>query len=82
MTYTWNFDDNTMPTTFFNVLGDWSVSGGELAQTGSFADPDFPRILNENLAVEDFHLSVRCKLISGSTDRACCCFARSTATPT
>jgi hypothetical protein len=70
-TYRWNFDDGQMPAEYFNVLGDWSVEGGELVQSGSFADPDFPRMIIEDLAVADFHLSVRCKTDGGDIDRAC-----------
>jgi hypothetical protein len=71
MTYAWSFDDNTIPPSFFNVLGDWRVSGGELVQAGDFASPDFPRLVIEDLSAVDFHLSVRCKAERGDTDRAC-----------
>jgi hypothetical protein len=71
MTYRWSFDDGVIPPEFFSVLGAWSVDNGELVQTGSFPDPDFPRIVIENLSAIDFHLSVKCKPESGSTDRAC-----------
>src|SRR5829696_3807271 len=71
MTYRWSFDDGAVPREFFNVLGDWSVDGGELVQTGSFGDPDFPRMVIEDLSAIDFHLTVKCKPERGSTDRAC-----------
>jgi len=69
-THVWTFDDG-MPPELFNVLGDWVVQNGELVQRGSFADPDFPRMLIEDLSVADFHLSVKCKSDAGSVDRAC-----------
>jgi hypothetical protein len=71
MTYTWSFADQTMPATFFNVLGDWTIDNGELLQSGDFPSPDYPRIVIEDLSAVDFHLSVRCKTESGDTDRAC-----------
>jgi hypothetical protein len=71
MTYTWSFDDNSMPPAFFNVLGDWKVEAGELVQTGDFPSPDYPRLVIEDLSAVDFHLSVRCKVERGDTDRAC-----------
>jgi hypothetical protein len=67
----YTFDDGVLPAEFFNVLGDWSVDSGALVQSGSFPDPDFPRMVVEGFSVADFHLSVKCTATSGDTDRAC-----------
>src|SRR6185503_14015617 len=71
MTYAWDFDDGALPPPFFDVLGDWRVEDGALLQAGAFADPDFPRMIVEDLQFTDLHLSVRCRAESGSTDRVC-----------
>jgi hypothetical protein len=70
-TRSYAFDDGALPPEFFSVLGDWSVADGALVQTGSFPDPDFPRIVIEDLSVEDFHLSIKCTPTTGDIDRAC-----------
>ena len=71
MTYSWDFAEAALPPSFYSVLGEWQVGDGAIAQTGAFNDPDFPRIVIEDLQFTDLHLSVRCRPEAGSTDRAC-----------
>ena len=42
-----------------------------MRQLGSFGDPDFPRIIVEDLTFADLTVRVRCKPERGGTDRAC-----------
>jgi hypothetical protein len=60
-----------MPSPWFEVLGDWQIDNGTARQLGSFADPDFPRVILEDLQFTDLELSVKCRTELGSTDRAC-----------
>jgi hypothetical protein len=74
MTYAWTFDDEAageLPADFINVLGDWQVQGGALAQLGDFGDPDFPRLLLRDLTFTDFRFRARCRADAGDTDQAC-----------
>jgi hypothetical protein len=81
-TYRWTFDDGPAggaPSAFVSVLGQWNVQAEQsapskpnvLRQTGSFGDPDFPRILVEDLTFTDLTVRVRCRPESGNTDQAC-----------
>lgn len=78
----WSFDSDaagTLPADFISVLGDWKVaaegtapsSPNVLRQSGSFNNPDFPRVLVKDLTFTDLKLKVRCRPESGSTDEAC-----------
>jgi hypothetical protein len=75
MTYGWSFDGDpagALPADFINVLGEWAVQpDGTLRQSGSFGDPDFPRVVVRGLTFTDQTVRVRCKPESGDTDRAC-----------
>lgn len=81
-TYAFDFDDDdsgAAPAGFTSALGDWTVdedssapSGSRvLRQTGAFANPDFPRIVKNNLVFDDLSLKVRCRADSGSIDQVC-----------
>lgn len=72
MTYAWSFDaDGALPAPWFNVLGDWRVENGAVLQAAEHDGPDFPRVLLEGLQFKDFKMSVRCRMESGDTDKAC-----------
>lgn len=81
-TYRWSFDDaaaGALPADFISVLGDWKVEGDPTApsapnvlrQSGSFKNPDFPRVIVRGLTFGDLTLRVRCRLERGDIDRAC-----------
>jgi 3-keto-disaccharide hydrolase len=81
-TYRWTFDDaaaGAAPATFVSVLGDWKVQAeptapsqpNVLRQTGTFGNPDFPRIIVKDLTFTDLTVRVRCRPEAGSTDEAC-----------
>lgn len=81
-TYRWNFDESPagkLPEEFVSALGDWKVekeagaptTPGVLRQTGTFRNPDFPRVLVKDLTFADLTLRVRCRPESGEVDRAC-----------
>ncbi len=81
-TYRWDFDESptsALPEGFVRVLGDWKVETEATApsaphvlrQTGSFRNPDFPRVLVKELTFADLILRVRCRPESGKVDRAC-----------
>jgi hypothetical protein len=65
----------TTPAELVHVLGDWAVQQEEgqrvLAHTGSFEDPDFPRLLLKDVAFTNVHVKVRCSMRGGDIDRAC-----------
>ena len=70
----WDFDAEApgqLPSDFINVLGDWQVQDGALAQRGSFGDPDFPRVIVRDLTFTNFTYRIRCMVDGGDTDRAC-----------
>ena len=74
MTYAWSFDQETpgrLPGPWSNVLGDWRIEGGSVIQGGEFGDPDYPRVVFEGLQFTDHKVTVKCRLESGETDRAC-----------
>jgi hypothetical protein len=80
-TYSWSFDDDAsgeLPADFIQVLGDWQVNEGALAQLGEFADPDFPRVLIRDLTFTDFVFRARCRAEAGDTDQACGVLFRAT----
>ena len=81
-TYSWNFDGDAagaLPGDLISVLGDWAVAedGSSpstpnlMRQSGSFDDPDFPRVVVKDLDFTNLALSVRCRAESGDTDQAC-----------
>jgi hypothetical protein len=81
-TYAFNFDDDgdgAAPAGFTSALGDWSVANDDsapsgervLRQTGSFANPDFPRIILDELTFDDVTVKTRCRPDSGVIDQAC-----------
>jgi hypothetical protein len=74
MTYAWSFDQDApgaMAAPWFNVLGDWRVEDGAVVQAGEYGNPDFPRVLFEGLQFTDLKMSVRCRMETGDTDKAC-----------
>lgn len=82
VTYRASFDPSATPAfpgDFAIVLGDWQVSDDPsapsppsvLRQTGSFPDPDFPRVILKHTTFSDVDASVRCRAESGSIDQAC-----------
>lgn len=81
-TQKWSFDGNSvgeLPADFISVLGVWSVaaegsaplSPNVLRQTGSYGNPDFPRVLVKDLTFANLKMKVRCRPESGSIDQAC-----------
>jgi hypothetical protein len=81
-TYSWNFDGDAagaLPDDLINVLGDWAVAedGSSpstpnlVRQSGSFGNPDFPRVVVKDLDFDNLAVSVRCRAESGDTDQAC-----------
>jgi 3-keto-disaccharide hydrolase len=79
-TYRWSFDDaalGALPEPLINVLGDWRIEVADgapskvLRQTGSYKNPDFPRVVVKGLTFTDLDLRVRCRPETGDTDRAC-----------
>jgi hypothetical protein len=81
-TRAWSFDDDgsgVLPSDFEVVLGEWAVAsdGGSpsapnvMRQSGTYDDPDFPRVVVRNLAFADFNMSTRCIAESGDVDQAC-----------
>src|SRR5260221_11906319 len=77
-TYSYDFDAyaaGEMPNDFEEVLVEWEIASADqrklVRQTGSFGDPDFPRVVVRKLTFTNVHVKTRCKPESGSTDRAC-----------
>ena len=81
-TYRWNFDAGAtggLPGELANVLGDWKIAAESTApsgpnvlrQTGHYGDPDFPRVLVNDLTFTDLTIKVRCRPESSGTDQAC-----------
>lgn len=74
VTYAWSFDADApgaLPSPWFNVLGDWRVEDGAVVQAAELGGPDFPRVLFEGLQFTDLKMTVRCRMESGNTDKAC-----------
>jgi hypothetical protein len=80
--YRLGFDDapvGALPADMINVLGQWSVSADAsagaaakvLRQTGSFRNPDFPRVVVKGLCFADLSLRVHCRPEKGDLDQAC-----------
>lgn len=80
-TYRFGFDDGEgpLPSTMSNVLGQWSrvpdptapSAANVLRQTGEYGNPDFPRVLVNDLTFGDVTVRVRCRPDDGEIDRAC-----------
>jgi hypothetical protein len=66
-----SFDDGAGLDDFDVVLGDWGTAEGTVRQSGTFADPEYPRMIRKNLVFTDVDLSVRCRMESGRIDQAC-----------
>jgi hypothetical protein len=60
-----------MSAPWFDVLGDWQIDDGTVVQSARHRDSDFPRVLLEDLQFTDLKLTVKCRMESGDTDRAC-----------
>ncbi|MBA3499469.1 MAG: DUF1080 domain-containing protein [Myxococcota bacterium] len=72
--YQWTFDDETpgpMAAPWFDVLGDWQVEDGAAVQSARHENAAYPRALVEDLQFTDLKMSVKCRMESGDTDRAC-----------
>jgi hypothetical protein len=79
--YQFSFDDaaGPLPAAMSNVLGQWTRSPDATApsgpnvlqQGGQFSNPDYPRVLVNELTFQDATVSVRCRMDAGSIDRAC-----------
>jgi hypothetical protein len=79
--YKLDFDDDTgtLPTSMSSVLGQWTRDAeatapsapNVLRQSGEFGNPDYPRVLLNDLVFTNATTRVRCRVESGGTDRAC-----------
>jgi hypothetical protein len=79
--YRFDFDDGlgALPGSMSNVLGEWTrVADPEapsqpnvLRQVAEYGNPDFPRVLVNDLTFTNATVKVRCRPESGGTDRAC-----------
>ena len=81
-TYRWSFKEaagGAVSPDFLSVLGVWRVEAVDpatatpnvLRQTGSFKNPDFPRVIVKGLTFTDLTVRVRCRPETGDIDRAC-----------
>ncbi len=76
--YQWGFEDfneNSMPSGFFNVLGEWGVGQDAgtklLRQSGQYHKDDFPRVVIQDITFTNLRLKVTCRPETGETDQAC-----------